>query len=218
MFVLSRTSHRQHAVLAPRAVEALAPRQHGLAQSGGKSWPIVVDGDPATNISDIRKVVTVVKDGLIYHPAEHRWTSAPPPPTRRDHLAAAAAGGVVYAIGGRPVNPDRNFDAVEAFDPATSRWTARAPMPTRRGGLEAVVLDGKIHVLGGESRGGVFANHEVYDPAADRWTGAEAMPAPRHGLAVVAIGRRLFVVGGGPRAGFAQTHRVDVYTPGGVSP
>jgi imidazolonepropionase-like amidohydrolase len=31
---------------------------------------ILVDGDPATNISDIRKVELVVKDGVIYRSAE----------------------------------------------------------------------------------------------------------------------------------------------------
>jgi hypothetical protein len=28
-----------------RFIEALAPRQRGLARPGGKSWPIIVDGD-----------------------------------------------------------------------------------------------------------------------------------------------------------------------------
>ena len=31
---------------------------------------VLVDGDPATNISDIRKVELVVKDGVIYRSAE----------------------------------------------------------------------------------------------------------------------------------------------------
>ena len=31
---------------------------------------VLVDGDPAANISDIRKTVLVVKDGVIYKPAE----------------------------------------------------------------------------------------------------------------------------------------------------
>ena len=28
----------------------------------------IVDGDPATNISDVRKVVTVIKDGKVFDP------------------------------------------------------------------------------------------------------------------------------------------------------
>jgi imidazolonepropionase-like amidohydrolase len=31
---------------------------------------ILVDGNPAVNISDIRKTVVVVKDGVLYNPAE----------------------------------------------------------------------------------------------------------------------------------------------------
>ncbi len=31
---------------------------------------ILVDGDPTKNISDIRKTVVVVKDGVLYNPAE----------------------------------------------------------------------------------------------------------------------------------------------------
>jgi len=42
----------------------------GSIEPGKLADLIIVDGDPATNISDIRKVVTVVKDGLIYQPAE----------------------------------------------------------------------------------------------------------------------------------------------------
>lgn len=28
----------------------------------------IIDGDPATNISDVRKVVTVIKDGKVFDP------------------------------------------------------------------------------------------------------------------------------------------------------
>jgi imidazolonepropionase-like amidohydrolase len=31
---------------------------------------VLVDGDPTTNISDIRKTVVVVKDGVLYNPTE----------------------------------------------------------------------------------------------------------------------------------------------------
>jgi len=119
----------------------------------------------------------------------------------------------VYAIGGRPLNPDRNYDLVEAYDPATDRWTKRSVMPSRRGGLAAAVLDGAIHVIGGESRESVFANHEVYDPATDRWTTAPALPVARHGLAAAVVGGKLYVIGGGPKAGFSQTAAVDVFAP-----
>jgi len=102
---------------------------------------------------------------------------------------------------------------VEAYDPANDRWTKRSAMPSRRGGLAAAVLDGAIHVIGGETRGSVFANHEVYDPATDRWTTAPPLPVARHGLAAAVVGGKLYVIGGGPEAGFSQTDAVDVFAP-----
>src|SRR5204862_366025 len=77
----------------------------------------------------------LVDSSAIYDPATNRWHNVAPIPTPRDHLTAAAVGGIVYAIGGRPFNPDHNYDLVEAYDPATNRWTKKAPMPSRRGGL-----------------------------------------------------------------------------------
>ncbi len=93
----------------------------------------------------------------IYDPATDRWQGVAPIPTPRDHLTAAAARGLVYAIGGRPLNPDRNYDIVEAYDPTSDRWTRRSAMPSRRSGLAAAVLDGAIHVIGGETRGSHWA-------------------------------------------------------------
>jgi len=92
-------------------------------------------------------------------------------------------------------------------------WWKRSAMPSRRGGLAAAVFDGVIHVIGGETRGSVFANHEVYDPATDHWTTAPALPVPRHGLAAAAVAGKLYVIGGGPTAGFSQTDAVDVFAP-----
>ena len=66
----------------------------------------------------------------IYDPASDRWHDAAPIPTPRDHLTAVATGGLVYAIGGRPLNPARNYDVVEAYDPATDRWSKRSAMPS----------------------------------------------------------------------------------------
>ena len=155
----------------------------------------------------------LVAETAIYDPASDTWHKAAPIPTPRDHLTAQAVGDVVYAIGGRPLDPDRNYDVVEAYDVGTDRWTTKAAMPTRRGGLSSAVLDGAIHVLGGETRSSVFAAHEVYDPAADRWSSAAPLPVGRHGLAVAALAGKVYVIGGGPRAGFARTDVVSVYTP-----
>jgi len=155
----------------------------------------------------------LVDSTAIYDPAANRWRNAAPIPTPRDHLAAAAIAGIVYAIGGRPLDPDRNYDVVEAYDPATDRWTTKAPMPSRRGGLAAAVLDGRIHTVGGETRRAVFANHEVYDPTTDRWSVAPALPAGRHGLGAATLAGTLYVIGGGPAAGFAQTDAVTAFRP-----
>jgi N-acetylneuraminic acid mutarotase len=150
----------------------------------------------------------------IYDPATDAWHEAAPIPTPRDHLTAATVGGLVYAIGGRPFNPDRNYDVVEAYaPPPNDRWTTRSPMPSRRGGLAAAVLGDRIHVVGGETRNSVFRNHEVYDPATDRWIAVDPLPVGRHGLAAAGVGGKLYVIGGGPRAGFSQTDAVDVYAP-----
>jgi N-acetylneuraminic acid mutarotase len=117
------------------------------------------------------------------------------------------------AIGGRPLDPDRNYAVVEAYDPAIDRWTRKAPMPSRRGGLASAVFDGRIHAFGGEGRAAVFAAHAVYDPAADHWTTSAPLPTARHGLAVAAVNGKLYAIGGGPRAGYAQTDVVEVFTP-----
>jgi N-acetylneuraminic acid mutarotase len=111
------------------------------------------------------------------------------------------------------LDPDRNFDVVEAYDPATDSWTARASMPSRRGGLAVVALGRMIHTFGGETSSAVFDNHESYDPAADAWRVLAPLPTARHGLAAAAVSGRIFVIGGGPRAGFAQTDVVEVFTP-----
>ncbi|HKR65935.1 MAG TPA: amidohydrolase family protein [Thermoanaerobaculia bacterium] len=42
----------------------------GTIEPGKLADFVIVDGDPTQNISDVRRVVTVVKDGVIYRPAE----------------------------------------------------------------------------------------------------------------------------------------------------
>src|SRR6266542_1064635 len=119
-----------------RIADLPAPRHH---------MPLVVVGGWGAGRQLVRATA-------IYDPASDRWHDAAPIPTPRDHLTAAVARGLVYAIGGRPLNPDRNYDVLEAYDPATDRWTRRSAMPSRRGGLAAAVLDSAIHVIGGETR------------------------------------------------------------------
>jgi N-acetylneuraminic acid mutarotase len=147
----------------------------------------------------------------VYDPATNRWTNRAPMPTVRDHLTADVVHGVLYAIGGRPLDPAKNYDVVEAYDLATNQWTKKASMPSKRGGLGSAVIAGKIHTFGGETRNSVFANHEVYDPAHDTWSDAEPMPTARHGLAVVAVDDKIYVIGGGPKAGSGQTNVVEVW-------
>ena len=42
----------------------------GSIAAGKRADIILVDGDPTKTISDIRKVTTVVKDGVVYDPAK----------------------------------------------------------------------------------------------------------------------------------------------------
>ena len=119
----------------------------------------------------------------------------------------------MFAIGGRPLDPDRNFNKLEIYDPGSDRWSTGSPMPSARGGLAAAVIDGRIHTFGGETTRRVFDNHEVYDVPSGTWQNAPPMPTGRHGLAAAVLNGRAYVIGGGPRAGFAQTYVVEVYAP-----
>jgi len=185
-----------------------------LPMARGASAAAEVDGQIVV-VGGIRYVADggLVRATAIYDPATDTWRRGAPIPTPRDHLTAQAVGGILYAIGGRPMDPDRNLSVVEAYDVKTDRWDAEASMPTRRGGIGSAVLDGKIHVLGGESRAGVFAEHEVYDPAANRWSAALPLPLARHGLGVSSLGGKIYVIGGGPKPAYSRTDVVSVYTP-----
>ena len=44
-------------------------KELGTVAPGKLADLILVDGDPATRISDIRRVVLTVKDGVVYDPA-----------------------------------------------------------------------------------------------------------------------------------------------------
>jgi N-acetylneuraminic acid mutarotase len=104
----------------------------------------------------------------IYDPATDRWRHGASIPTPRDHLAAAVVGGKVYAAGGRPVDPDKNFSALEIYDPdvSTDAWTSARPLPTPRHGLAAAVLGNRIYVIGGGPKAGLAQTEvvEVYAP------------------------------------------------------
>jgi N-acetylneuraminic acid mutarotase len=150
---------------------------------------------------------------VIYDPGSDRWSHAAGAPTPRDHLAAVRLGGEVFAVGGRPIHANRNFDRLESYDLAAGRWAIREPMPTRRGGLAAVEMDGRIHVFGGETTTRVFEEHEVYDSRSRTWTEAPPLPTPRHGVAAAVLAGRIYLIGGGPRAGGARTDVVEIFTP-----
>ena len=62
----------------------------------------------------------------MFDPVAAEWHHEAPIPTLRDHLAAAVVQGVLYAVGGRPLSTDANFDVAEAYDPQTR---ASAPDP-----------------------------------------------------------------------------------------
>ena len=182
--------------------------------SRGASAAAEVDGQLVV-VGGIRFVAVggLVRGTAIYDPATDAWRRGTPIPTLRDHLTAQAVGGILYAIGGRPIDPDRNYNIVEAYDVKTDQWTRKSSMPTRRAGIGSTVLDGTIHVFGGESRAGVFAEHEVYDPVANRWSAALPLPLARHGLGVATLGGKIYVIGGGPQPAYSRTDVVSVYTP-----
>jgi N-acetylneuraminic acid mutarotase len=150
---------------------------------------------------------------VIYDPGAAHWSHAAGAPTPRDHLAAVRRGHEVFAIVGRPIDADRNFDRLESYELATGRWTTLEPMPTRRGGLAAVEMHGRIHVFGGETSRRVFEEHEVYDSRSRTWAEAQPLPTPRHGVAAAVLVGRIYLIGGGPRAGGAQTDVVEIFTP-----
>src|SRR2546425_10971195 len=102
------------------------PEPRGASGVGVVNGKLVVVGGWGT-----RRVL--LDSTAIYDPATNRWKHAAPIPTPRDHLTAAAAGGLVYAIGGRPFDPGRNLDAVEASHPAPAPPARENPLPSRRG-------------------------------------------------------------------------------------
>jgi hypothetical protein len=119
----------------------------------------------------------------------------------------------VYAIGGRPLDPARNFDLVDRYDLSSGQWESRRSLGTARSGHGAAVLDGRIHALGGETGVAVLDSHEAYDPELDVWVALAPPPTPRHGLGVAVLSGRLYAIGGGPVAGLGQTTVVEVFSP-----
>jgi len=62
----------QTATIIP-AIVMKKDRFYGSIEAGKKADVIIVDGDPLQNISDLRKLNTVIKDGKIYNPVQlHR--------------------------------------------------------------------------------------------------------------------------------------------------
>jgi N-acetylneuraminic acid mutarotase len=183
------------------------PEPRGASAAGFVNGRIVVVGGvgPGNRLLD---------SIAIYNPGSGSWTRGAPLPTPRDHLAAAVVDDVLYAAGGRPLDPDRNFAQLDRYDPSTAGWTTLAPMPTARGGLEAAALGSAIHVFGGETSSRVFAEHEVFDTRSGQWRTWPPLPTARHGLAAASRGGEIYVIAGGPRAGLAQTAVVEVYTGG----
>src|SRR6266699_1798819 len=207
-----------------RIADLPAPRHH---------MPLAVVGDTLYAVGGLAEPSFVPESTLwLYREDRNRWEPRAPLPAPRGASGVGVVSGKLVVVGGWGAG--RRLTAASAiYDPATDlwhgaapiptprdrltaasdRWTRRSAMPSRRGGLTAAVLDGAIHVIGGETRGSVFANHEVYDPATDRWTTAAALPVARHGLAAAVVGGKLYVIGGGPKAGFSQTDAVDVFAP-----
>src|SRR5207237_672009 len=84
-------------------LSAATPALRGASGAAAVSGKLIVVGGWGLN----RRLVPAT---AIYDPAVDRWRDGAAIPTPRDHLAAAAVNGLVYAIGGRPLDPDRNYD------------------------------------------------------------------------------------------------------------
>jgi imidazolonepropionase-like amidohydrolase len=52
------------------AVVTKKGKKLGSVRPGKLADVVLIDGDPAARISDVRKAVVTVKDGLVYRPAE----------------------------------------------------------------------------------------------------------------------------------------------------
>ena len=70
-------------------------------------------------------VVAGGQDGRLIGPSEvfdgTAWRDAAPIPTLRDHLAAATDGDHLFAVGGRPLDMERNVRALERYDVVSDR-------------------------------------------------------------------------------------------------
>jgi hypothetical protein len=49
-----------------------SPAEPGSIEPHKRADVILIDGDPTQNVSDIRRISLVVKDGVVYFPAEVR--------------------------------------------------------------------------------------------------------------------------------------------------
>lgn len=149
--------------------------------------------------------------GLVFDPAQGRWSAIAQAPTARNSAAAAVIDGRLFVVGGRQALKQAdgslrqvNVASLEVYDPQTDRWTTRAPMPQAQGGLAAAAYRGRLYVFGGEQwapEQKVYADAWVYDPASDRWSMLPPLPTPRHGLGAATVGDRIHVFGGGTRVG-----------------
>lgn len=176
-------------------------------------------GAAATAVAGDRLVVVGGRDddGLI-GPTEvfdgTAWSDRAAIPTPRDHLAATADGQAVYAVGGRALDPNRMFPALERYDPTRDAWESLPAMPTPRGGLAVSVLGGRLVATGGESASEVFPQVEAYDVAARSWSSLPSMANPRHGHAQATVADVVYTLVGGRQAGVAPTTVVEALAPG----
>jgi serine/threonine protein kinase len=199
------------------------------ALRGGKSWvqmPPLKHARAAAAAAVVGGKIIVVggqANGKLVKPTEvfdgKSWKDAAPLPTPREHLAAAADARYLYAVGGRKLSSDQNYNALERYDPATDSWKKLVPMPTPRGGLAAGIVGGQLIVVGGEEPTTVLGTAESYDISSGRWSKLPDLPVPRHGMGVASVGNVLYAFGGARRPGHltsaANAEALDVGASGG---
>jgi non-specific serine/threonine protein kinase len=130
------------------------------------------------------------------------WSSlSDPMPAPADHLAAVTDGRYGYFLGGRNLQPTKNFRDVRRFDGNDNSWKRIQSLPHARGDFGAAMVDKRLIVIaGGETGGGIDSKPQIYNLRTGSWTSSwtdlPPQAIPRHGAAVAAVGFMVYTIGG----------------------
>lgn len=119
------------------------------------------------------------------------WTTTGSLSTKRTRFTTTLLkNGKLLAVGGAPVNEDRQTDSAlasaELYDPASAKWSGTRDLATARYAHSATLLiSGKVLVVGGLGRGAdqkpaTLASAEVYDPGTGKWSTTKSLATGRY--------------------------------------